>query len=132
MQEITLRTHHVICIQSFIGKGYSNKFIENLSNIINYLKLNNNQKCIKLSNNCDDICKCCPNKLHSNTCRKEEFIKHLDESYKQICNFDYNTQYSLEELNNIIKNNLTIDKFKNVCGNCEWFFICSKLIKNII
>ena len=129
---ITLRTHHVICMQSFIGKGYSKEFTENFSNILQYLKLNQNQKCINLVNYCDDICKYCPNRLYNNQCKNEIFIKYLDNSYKSICNISYTTQYSLNEINTIIKDNITINKFNKICSNCQWFGICSKLIKNII
>ena len=119
-------------MQSFIGKGYSTEFIENFSSIIQYLKLNYNQKCIKLVNYCDDICKYCPNRTQNNQCKNEVFIKYLDDSYKSMCNFSYNKQYTLSEINTIIKNNLTINKFKMICNKCQWFGICSKLIKNIL
>lgn len=132
MINITVRVHHVICMQSFIGKGYSKEFTENFSSIIQYLKLNPIQKCIKLVDYCDNICKYCPNRTQSNQCKNEIFIKYLDNSYKSICNFSYAKQYSLDEINSIIKNSITINKFKIICSKCQWFGICSKLIKNII
>ena len=132
MVNITLRTHHIICMQSFIGKGYSKEFTENFSHILRYLKQNNNQKCIRLVSCCDDICKYCPNRTNNNQCKNELFIKHLDNSYKLICNFSYIKQYSLDEINTIINNNLTINKFNTICNKCQWFGICSKLIKNIL
>ena len=119
-------------MQSFIGKGYSKEFVQNFSSIINYIKSNPTQNCISLVNYCDDICKYCPNKLSNNQCKNETFIKYLDNSYKTICNIDYNIKYSLNEIDTVIKNNLTINKFKTVCCNCQWFGICFKLIKNII
>ena len=130
--EITLRIHHVICMQSFIGKGYSEKFVSNFDSILQYIQINHNKKVISLVNYCDDICKYCPNKLNNNKCINEEFINNLDYSYKIICNFDYSAKYSLDEINNIIKNTLTINKFKETCNKCKWYGICSRLIKNII
>ena len=129
---IVLRVHHIICMQSFIGQGYSEEFVRNFSNIINYINSNPYQNCISLINYCDDVCKYCPNKLSSNKCKNETFINYLDDSYKTICNLNYNIHYSLNEINTIIKNHLTISKFKTICSNCQWFGICSKLIKNII
>ena len=169
MVKIYLRIHHVICMQSFIGKGYSENFVQNFSNILNYIKSNPLLKCIYFVNCCDDICKCCPNKLYqnihnneqyvkylddsyesssnkcknkkyikylnnsykasSNQCKDEQYVKYLDNEYKFVCKFKYNTKYSLYEINNIIKNNLTMNTFEKICYKCRWFEICKKLIK---
>lgn len=132
MNDITLRVHHIVCMQSFIGKGYSEKFVHNFRNILQFLKANPLHKCITLVNYCDDLCKYCPSKLPNNNCRDEHFIQYLDTSYQNILQINYEIKYSFNEINNILKYNLNINKFNTICNNCQWFCICNKLIKNII
>ena len=132
MHSITFRIHHIVCMQSFIGKGYNKEFTENFSNILQFLKSNPLYKCITLVNHCDDLCKYCPNRLQNNICNKESFVQYLDTSYQAILNINCNNKYSFKEINNIVKNNLNVNIFKNICSNCQWFSICNKLIKNII
>ena len=132
MNNITLRIHHIVCMQSFIGKGYSEKFVQNFHNIIQFLRANPLCKCITLVNHCDDLCKYCPNRLNSNNCKNEQFIHYLDTSYQNILQINYEIKYSLNEINNILKGNLNIKTFNTICNNCQWFDICNKLIKNII
>ncbi|MBR1944158.1 MAG: DUF1284 domain-containing protein [Alphaproteobacteria bacterium] len=132
MTLVVLRTHHGVCMQSFVRKGYNKIFIENFSNIMKFFNSNPLYKCIKLTNSCDHLCEYCPNKLYNNKCKYEKFVQYLDNSYQAIFNFDRKRQYSFQEINYIVKNNLNINIFETICSNCKWFYICKKSLKKIM
>lgn len=62
MKEIKLRYHHVMCIHTYSGHGYDEKFTENIENVIKIFKEEPNIN-IRFVDNCDDVCKSCPNRI---------------------------------------------------------------------
>ena len=57
--KLTLRGHHLLCLQGFQGYGYDDKFVKNMSYINNLRKSENTT--VSITNKADDICRCCPN-----------------------------------------------------------------------
>lgn len=133
--DLILRAHHIFCIQGFRGKGYSEEFVSNMTNIVNQLNKDYNNM-IKVVNSPDHICLSCPNnigqekmrkfeidKVYENKgfCENERYIKNLDNQVLEILNIDEGTIYSYRELLLRIKQYLTEEKFENICGNCKWY-----------
>jgi len=108
----------LLCTEFFEGKGYSNKFTENMYRIISYLETNPE---IKLITERDIICLACPEKCTSG--------KALDYDRKvlQYCKLDENRIYKYNQLRNKVKSGILEKNFlSEVCGNCQWYAICSK------
>ena len=78
-----LRPHHINCIFFYIGKGYSEDFVKNMTKIIFLLQKDKNNK-IKFITSCDDLCKHCPNKIN-NICYYNDNVNKLDQSCIKIC-----------------------------------------------
>ncbi|MDD2839499.1 MAG: DUF1284 domain-containing protein [Rickettsiales bacterium] len=116
MQKIILRPHHINCIFFFEGKGYSEEFIKNMTDIISNL----NENIIKFQFDCDCLCSKCPNKVNS-LCKDEEHIKLLDRLTIENYNLDLNKQYCFDELINYFYRNFDTEKFKKICNSCEWY-----------
>ncbi len=117
---LNLRAHHLFCIQGYLGNGYSEKFTENMDEIVDKLK-DNPSITLKAINKVDDICKCCPNKLENNLCESEEKVNNLDLKVLKFLKIEPNREYVYEELVKYIKENLTYDTFYDICKNCGWF-----------
>jgi hypothetical protein len=109
-------------MQGFQGHGYSEKFSQNMSKIIEYLKSNEDQ-IIEITVNLDEICKCCPHKKNEK-CKNtisNWMIKRVDMKVIKKLKIDYGTKISAQKIisltNQIFK---TQNDIKEVCGNCRW------------
>lgn len=51
---ITLRPHHLLCILTYIGEGYSREFTQNMTHIIE--RINQGERDIRITEAPDDIC----------------------------------------------------------------------------
>lgn len=121
-----LRPHHINCIFFYIGKGYSEDFVKNMTKIIFLLQKDKNNK-IKFITSCDDLCKHCPNKIN-NICYYNDKVNKLDQSCIKIYNINLNKIYTFNEIKNNIYKTFNEKNFIKICQNCEWFTtgICSK------
>ena len=120
--KIILRPHHLLCIQNYIGKGYSDEFVKNMDIVVDSLKEDKSQ-IIRLIEGNDHICNHCPNNIGYDKCESNEKVVNMDEKvlkYLEIEAGEYKYDYLLallgEKLNNEVK--------KDICGDCEWNGLC--------
>ena len=71
MQRFLIRPHHMLCLQFFEGKGYSDEFITNMADIKNILDRENPY--VEIVSGVDDLCVKCPNCIGEN-CKNEKNI----------------------------------------------------------
>lgn len=123
---INIRPHHILCIKSYIGKGYSEEFNINMKNIIGILK-DDSQK-VKIVLGVDDICSECPYNLGNGLCKSQEKVEKMD--FKVVEYFNIREDiYTYKELKDMVFKNLTDSKFVDICSNCQWYTItnCKEL-----
>ena len=120
---VNLRTHHLVCLQSFIGKGYNDVFVANVFRILGYLKKYKDKKSIVVDNKVDVLCMYCPNNSGFK-CNEELRIKILDEKFSTILQSSEGEIFSMQEITKKIANNLSEKDFSEICGNCCWVTIC--------
>lgn len=125
IQTICLRPHHGICIQNFIGRGYDEKFTENMKAVINNLE-SDQDTIIRLISDSDVLCKYCP---HNNgQCDSIEKVRRMDELCLKICGLSSGSYVRWSEYKYMVKKHiLTTDEFDNVCGKCEWLDLCKEI-----
>ncbi|QQY79948.1 GMP synthase-like glutamine amidotransferase [Keratinibaculum paraultunense] len=119
---ICLRPHHLMCIQSYVGKGYSEKFIENMDTVVENLKENPNQ-IIRIVKGNDHICNYCPHNLHGVKCESDDKVNIMDKKVLEYLNIAPG-KYSYSELLNRLKEIRNEEVFKNICRDCEWYTLC--------
>lgn len=108
---IKLRYHHGLCLLNFVGKGYDEKFVDNLQKIKNRIDF------IQWVSECDDICQECPHKLDSHC----EF-DNPDVLDQRVKKYFMNPSHSdLIYLNQY--------KYKEICEGCEWYDFCEEIRK---
>ena len=117
-----IRAHHLLCMQGFQGYGYTKEFRQNMSEIIENLK-SNREQIIEITDELDEICKCCPHKKNK-ICKNvisNWMIKRVDKKVIQKLKIDYNTEISFREIisttNLIFKSHNDV---KGICSNCRW------------
>ncbi len=123
---LELRPHHGICIGQFIGKGYSDEFIENMTQIIARLESSKEER-IRLVCHADAICRACPRRVKEE-CHSGQKVMGYDITCLNICGLSENEEISWREFKNKVKD-LIIDKdkLKEVCIDCSWLDICEKI-----
>lgn len=116
MSEYKLRPHHALCINFFEGKGYSTDFTENMKRIIEKFREN---PVIEITTDRDVICRCCP----CTECHE----KALSYDMKVIDACGISGIISWENLQKTVREKIiSSGKLKEICGNCQWFYICKK------
>ena len=121
--KLTLRGHHLLCLQGFQGYGYSDNFIKNMICINNLRKSENTT--ISITNKADDICRCCPN-LKNKLCQDEkqnaqivkmdnQIISKLDTTKK------YNALKLFDEIASIFSSKKSVE---DICKCCSWHEEC--------
>ncbi|MCM1506806.1 MAG: DUF1284 domain-containing protein [Ruminococcus flavefaciens] len=117
MLEYRLRPHHALCIGFFEGKGYSREFTENMTEIIELLNGENPET--EITTDSDIICRCCP----CTDCHEKALS--YDMKVIEICGLSDKIKW--EDLRHRVqKNIIKSGRLKEICGDCQWFYICEK------
>ncbi len=125
---VQLRPHHLLCIQLFEGKGYSQDFVDNMYDVID--KLNDNSD-IMLTMCCDTLCGKCPNSRGS-CCETEDKTKLFDHNVLRECNLTEGVIYKWKEVSKLAFNKiLKMGIIKEVCVDCSWKDICFNKVKGL-
>ena len=123
MEEIRLRPHHLLCIQKFVGKGYDGVFTSSLAKLVEYLRTHPETK-VTLTEGCDEVCTACPNKA-GEACEDGEKIIEIDNGVLDACKLIYGLSDTWLNLSRAARERIFgTDKFEEICGSCQWFYIC--------
>lgn len=122
MAEYFIRPHHMLCLQFFEGKGYSETFVANMRDIKKQLESENPM--VNIIEGVDDICANCPNRMEGQ-CKKEESVQGHDQRVSAEVINQLGKQASWSEITEAIRTNI-IDagKIKQVCIECRWSELC--------
>lgn len=127
MKEIRLRPHHCLCTRFFVGKGYNEEFIRRMTEIIDFLEKDNPQ--IILTDKCDDICSCCPNR-RGNICKDEYKVHNIDQKCLSELKLSAGDKITWTDIKSIVsKKIIECGKLHKICNKCQWYEICSELSK---
>ncbi len=120
-QSITrLRPHHLVCLQNYVGKGYSETFTNNMDKLIKALEA------IELISGCDEICSACPNNI-GGICRSDEKCSRYDKAVLKFCGYEYGEKLKRNEaFERVGERILSENKLKEICADCQWYYICSE------
>ncbi len=126
-----LRPHHALCILSFCGRGYSDKFIANMYKIIG--ELENNPDIIVRSLP-DSVCIACKNKVpvtdtNRAGCCFHDKVEKYDRAVLSKLNLPENSSISWNDLKTLVKEKIIVNGIADICSDCEWYDICEKLFK---
>lgn len=125
MKKIYLRPHHLLCTQTFIGKGYSEDFVENMKRITNILRTKKSQE-IELTFSCDSLCAFCPNRIQNKSefcCTDNAKVLIYDKNVIQAFHLEEKT-YVYSNLIKKINAAMTPELLDHICGDCSWANIC--------
>lgn len=124
-----LRPHHLLCIQNFTGKGYSDAFTAHMTEIIDQLEKDPE---VELVEGCDELCSACPHNVDE-ICNSEEKVNRYDKCVLEACGLAYGECRSWSVLAGMAKEYVFLtDRFEEICSDCQWYGICSMRRLSII
>lgn len=112
-----LRPHHLLCLQTFVGRGYSEEFVEHMTLAKRQLTADPRTPII-LVNGADDLCAHCPNCIEGQ-CTSEKpalFDRAVRDKLGQ------NTPSILIGIPNDLR--ITEDLLIASCPGCDWRELC--------
>lgn len=126
MSEIILiRPHHGLCSQFFVGNGYSDEFVENMTNVLD--KLNTQNLTVKIVEHCDDICSCCPKNMVG-VCENEESVIQHDNKCLEEYGYKVGDEIRWKDLRGKVVSKIKAEnKLPSVCQGCSWSSICKNI-----
>lgn len=131
MKEFVIRPHHILCINNFIGNGYSNEFSKNMGNIKKVLE-SNYTATVLIKLGCDDICNMCPHRM-GYKCNFQAKVNIYDKNALSVLKINEGCHYSWSELCKKFNTEIILHrKLNEVCNDCSWKDICEKVIKQRI
>ncbi len=129
---ILFRPHHFMCTLGFQGMGYSPVFVQNYKDIVDRLN-SNPHSLIQVVKKHDSICDACPLLRKDSGCRDAEKVDSIDKRHLEALNLQYNQVISWDEAKQILKHNMTEQKFEHACDGCKWkaYGVCSAALNKL-
>lgn len=122
-----LRPHHLLCTQSYEGKGYNEKFIDNMNEKVELLRYSKDFQ-VTIKCELDNLCDFCPNN-QGEYCITEDKVRLMDK--KVLKYFDLKEgSYIYKDIINSINEKITEEILNDICNTCEWFKY--NMCKNVI
>ena len=118
---VRLRGHNLLCIQGFVGKGYSPEFVANMTQVIESLRA---ETAVSVHAAPDVLCAACPNLVESGCALhgegSEAGIVHQDRDVMRRLGIEEGE--TLEWGNIVARIAATIEPsdLDAICGSCPW------------
>ena len=131
---LKFRPHHFLCTLGFVGKGYSDEFVENFQAVADGLRKDplGDQAMIEVVAHTDSICAPCPNKLEK-LCATETKIQKLDAAHAEVLGFTAGDQLTWKEAKERMTQKMTDTAFDSACAPCSWksMGVCHSALKKL-
>ena len=114
-----LRPHHLLCTQTFVGMGYNEDFVKNMTGIVKHLRENDDAK-VEIVFSTDDVCEKCPHKVAEGLCRSEAKVRQLDGMVVKHFGIEKKS-YVYKEVVSEIRSKITAEVLDDICGKCSWY-----------
>ncbi len=114
---LTLRPHHVLCMNFYEGKGYDGAFTENAGAVLRRLRAG---EPFTVTPGPDALCAACPN-LTQGLCRWQKKVLRYDERAAALLQLKEYGEYTF----NAFPRPLAAALLPEVCADCEWYALCA-------
>ena len=117
-----LRPHHLLCLQTFVGHGYSKEFVRHMTLVKRQLTADPLTP-ITLVSGADDLCAHCPNCVGGQcTSEKPALFDRLVEEKLAVLSRCQEPVPVLDGIPNDLR--ITEDLLDACCPGCEWRGLC--------
>lgn len=116
-----LRAHNLLCIQGFVGKGYSPEFVANMASVIAQLEPDT---AVTLLVEPDVLCAECPNLVDSGCALhglgSELGIATQDRDVLARLGLEEGAVVAWSKILERIREHIAPDDLDEICGSCPW------------
>jgi len=129
---VSLRAHHLLCLTTFLGKGYTPAFVANYNRIVRRL---NAGEPVRLVSGPDDLCR--PMLAEPSCHCRNESVRLRDE--RAAADVGKVLGIDLEAAENLILNAgrlfdlrraFASGSIRTACSGCEWHALCTEIAQN--
>jgi len=132
---LRLRGHNLLCIQGFVGKGYSREFVANMTRVVESLDEISE---VTVLDSPDALCAACPNLDAGEGCRlhgtgTEDGIVRQDRDVMARLGLVVNETLTWGEILERVRTSIAPGDLDDICGTCPWlpFGHCKDGLKRI-
>ena len=118
MPPVTLRAHHLLCLQGFRGLGYSPTFVEKMAALRRRL-LAQHETAVVLTNQPDVICRACPHLDQHGACLRGA-PETRDTALLDALAAESGTQDTWTAWLDRLASRLHGEAFERICASCSW------------
>ncbi len=116
-----IRGHNLLCIQGFVGKGYSPEFVANMTRVVESL---GDDVEVTVVDRPDVLCDACPNLVASGCALhgegSERGIVSQDQDVMRRLGIDAGATHTWSDIMKRIRQSVRPDDLDSVCGSCPW------------
>lgn len=126
---VSIRPHHLLCMLTYLGKGYTPSFVQNYNGIIKRL---NSGEAITIVSGPDDICQAMLNEDDCH-CHNKSVLERDALALAQINNFLKRDLMPGEPIllsaDNIagLRKAFASGEIRGACAGCEWAELCTSI-----
>ena len=118
-----IRPHHALCAQFFVGKGYSEQFVEHMYRVL--AELDRDDALATLVDECDDICTACPNNRNG-ICETTAKVSAIDRRAAEAMGLKPGYTLFWRDICALARHNIIgPGRLPEICKDCEWIDIYS-------
>lgn len=116
-----IRAHNLLCIQGYVGKGYSPEFVANMTRVVESL---GDTVEVTVVDRPDVLCDACPN-LEAGGCAlhgegSERGIVAQDRDVMHRLGINPGAKHAWSDIMKRIRSNIRPDDLDSICGSCPW------------
>lgn len=126
MKQYNLRFHHVMCMHTYSGTGYSKKFSEKMEQLITDCQ-QFPETSLLLIDHCDDLCSACPHR-RADGCKEEASIIQRDQEVREYFGLQKGRLTYNELIQQIHAAFSEIKTISQVCHTCRFYPLCDAVL----
>ncbi|WP_297988736.1 DUF1284 domain-containing protein [Anoxybacillus sp.] len=132
----TLRGHHLLCVHGFQGMGYSESFVEKMSEIVALMRDPDIDVPIRVIAALDEACYACPHHGIDRCEADENSNEHVLAMDRRVLNhlqLEERGVYMKSELIERTKRTVEPDDLDVLCAGCSWlsYGVCKEGIRKL-
>lgn len=127
---IRLRPHHLLCMLTYVGKGYTERFTANMTAVMQ--RINKGERDILLIEGPDDLCAPRLNDPDDPDCHcHQEKMTRRDEAAMADLGVTYGDHLTLTlDLISDYRKKFAARETRSACSACQWHDLCTEVAAN--